>query len=150
MLGVEWASVKCKPLQSQWIASDRANDDTGRRSLGNNVQKIIWLLLAIIAIFAVSVVLRNRRGNARQTTLRATLDAADALESEIRAARSALQSAGIGTASAEDALDGAMRDLLKQRLWLQSHAATASTESLQRVLTGLQDAIRQMRQFSAR
>ena len=118
--------------------------------MGNNVQKIIWLLLAIIAIFAVSVVLRNRRGNARQTTLRATLDAADALESEIRAARSALQSADIGTASAEDALDSAMRDLLKQRLWLQSHAATASTESLQRVLTELQDAIRQMRQFSAR
>lgn len=94
--------------------------------------------------------LRNRRDRRRQSTLRATLDAADLLENEIRAARSALQATDLGTASAEDALDTAMRDLLKQRLWLQSHAATASTEALDRVLDGLQTAIRQMQQFSAR
>ena len=114
------------------------------------MQKFFWLLLAIIALFAVSMALRNRRDRRRQATLRSTLDAADALESEIRAARSALKAADLGTASAEDALDSAMRDLLKQRLWLQSHAATANTEALDRVLQGLQAATRQMQQFSAR
>ncbi len=114
------------------------------------MQKIIWLLLAIMALFAVSMALRNRRSNHRQSTLRATLDAADALESEIRAARTALQSADFGTTDAEDALDTAMRDLLNRRLWLQSHAATASTETLESRLAEMQDAILRMRQFSTR
>lgn len=92
---------------------------------------------------------RNRGARNRQSTLRATLDAADLLESEIRATRAVLKSAQLPSGPAEEALDNAMRDLLKQRLWLQSHAATASTESLERVLNGLQEAIRQMRQSSA-
>lgn len=149
MVGVERLPVKCKPLQSQWIASDPANTDTDVRSLGDIVQKFLWLLLAIIALFAVSMAVRNRGARNRQSTLRATLDAADLLESEIRATRAVLKSAQLPSGPAEEALDNAMRDLLKQRLWLQSHAATASTESLERVLNGLQEAIRQMRQSSA-
>lgn len=114
------------------------------------MQKLFWLSLAIIAVFGLSMGLKNRRARRHQATLRATLDAADALETEIRAARTALQSATSATTRAEDALDTAMRDLLKQRLWLQSNAASASTQSLERVLDGLQTATRQMRLFSAR
>lgn len=90
------------------------------------------LLLTAIAVGALSGwVLLRRNGRARhRQALAGVLDAADALEARLRAARSEIEAvAGEGA----DPVREAMQEMLRQRLWLQQHGTAASAGQLDTV-----------------
>ena len=86
------------------------------------------LILAVLAVAGLWLALRYRRDNLhRQRVISQLLDAADALEARLRAARSEIE------AIAGDHVNpvrAAMQDLLQQRLWLQDNAQQASLAQL--------------------
>ena len=63
--------------------------------------------------------------------MRELLDSADALEARLRAARAEIE-AVVGDES-EDPVRDAMREMLRQRLWLRDYGKTASVEQLTEV-----------------
>lgn len=66
------------------------------------------------------------------------LDSADALEARLRAARAEFEAvAGTGEA---DPVHDAMREMLRQRLWLRDHAGQAPVTELHRVRTSIDEA----------
>lgn len=92
------------------------------------MHEFLLLLLVIAAGIAVAMAWRIRqRSHARRQAIRAVLDAADALEAGLRAAREEIESVA---GDHENPVRGAMQDLLRQRLWLQEHAITADLAQL--------------------
>ena len=88
----------------------------------------LLLLLVIAAVVALALAWRIRqRSHARRQAIRAVLDAADALEARLRAAREEIEAVA---GDHENPVRGAMQDLLRQRLWLQEHAITAELAQL--------------------
>jgi hypothetical protein len=89
------------------------------------------LILAVLAVAGLWLALRYRRDNLhRQRVISQLLDAADALEARLRAARSEIE------AIAGDHVNpvrAAMQELLQQRLWLQDNAQQASLAQLEEV-----------------
>lgn len=89
---------------------------------------VILLFVALGAAF--TTVLLRRQGVRRQRAVRELLDSADSLEARLRTARSEIEAiAGPG----EDPVREAMQEMLRQRLWLKQHGASASLEDLRRV-----------------
>lgn len=99
------------------------------------------IVLAALAVFAISslglTLWIHRRSRRRQLAIGRVLDAADALEERLRVARSELESVA---SDAENPVLGALHQLLRQRLWLQEHAQSASLQTLQRVQDALETA----------
>ena len=95
----------------------------------------IALLVAVAAAFAGWQVLQRSRR--RQHVVSGLLDAADALEARVRAARSEIEAIA---GDHENPVRGAMQDILRQRLWLQEHAANANLAQLQDVRDALGEA----------
>lgn len=62
--------------------------------------------------------------------MRDVLDAADALEARLREARSEIHAVA---GEEHDPVADAMREMLRQRLWLQRHGTDASTADLDRL-----------------
>ena len=73
----------------------------------------------------------------RQRAIRGLLDAADALETRLRAAREEIEAIA---GDQQDPVRGAMQEILRQRLWLQDHADDASVEHLQTIRDSLEAA----------
>lgn len=96
---------------------------------------LIALLVAVAAAFAGWRVLRRSR--LRQRVVSGLLDAADALEARLRAARSEIEAIA---GDHENPVLGAMQDILRQRLWLQDHAADADLVQLQAFLDDMDQA----------
>lgn len=71
--------------------------------------------------------LRGRRRHA----MHRLLDSADALETRLRAARAEIKA--IAGELDPDPVGDAMREMLRQRLWLREHGQRASVEELHRV-----------------
>lgn len=94
---------------------------------------IVLIVLLLIAIAAWQAI-RMRRDRRRQQVVRGLLDAADALEVQLRAARSEIE-AIVG--DHENPVRQAMQELLRQRLWLQENANSASLEQLDEVRNSL-------------
>jgi hypothetical protein len=96
----------------------------------------LLLLLApiVAAVIAFSYLNRSRR---RQGAVRSLLDAADALEARLRTARAEIEAVAGDEA---DPVRDAMREMLRQRLWLQQHGAAASLEELGAVRASLEAA----------
>ena len=96
------------------------------------------VILAVLAATGLWWALRQRRGSLhRQRVISQQLDAADALEARLRAARSEIE------AIAGDHVNpvrAAMQDLLQQRLWLQDNAQQASLAQLEGVRRSLDNA----------
>lgn len=93
------------------------------------------LLLAILAAIGFWLALRlRRRSLRRQQALSRLLDAADALEARLRTARGEIE-AIVG--DHQNPVRAAMQDLLRQRLWLQENAQTASLAQLDGVREAL-------------
>ena len=93
------------------------------------------LLLLALAAAAFLLALRVRRGSRRrQQAISQLLDAADALESRLRAARAEIEAIA---GNDENPVRAAMQNLLRQRLWLQDNAQRASLEQLH----GVRDAL---------
>ena len=70
--------------------------------------------------------------------MRQLLDAADALEARLRVARAEIE-AVVGD-DIEDPVQAAMREMLRQRLWLREHGAEASVADLQQVRSSIDEA----------
>jgi len=92
------------------------------------MHEALLLLLVVAAGIAVAMAWRiHQRSHARRQAIRAVLDAADALEAGLRAAREEIEAVA---GDHENPVRGAMQDLLRQRLWLQEHAITADLAQL--------------------
>ena len=89
------------------------------------------LLTALLLGFIVAMLLVAwwvpRRARRRQQALSRLLDAADALEQRLRDARGELEQ---NLAGEQDGVQGALQEMLRQRLWLQQHGEGASLEQL--------------------
>ncbi|MHB8911879.1 MAG: hypothetical protein ACYC42_04415 [Lysobacter sp.] len=88
-------------------------------------------LLVAIVVAGTAVLLLRRLPAKRRHAMRALLDSADALEARLRAARAEIE-AVVGD-EAEDPIRDAMREMLRQRLWLRDHGRSASFEQLTEV-----------------
>ena len=89
------------------------------------------LLLIALAALLAWILARRRSGRHRhRRAVAAVLDAADALESRLRTARSEIEAvAGEGP----DPVREALQEMLRQRLWLQQHGGGASPAELEAV-----------------
>lgn len=94
---------------------------------------LLLLLLAIVAV-AAALALR-RRPNPHERAVREVLDAADALEARLRAARAEIEA--IAGDRGEDPVGEAMREMLRQRLWLRDHGRDASLAQLAEVRSSI-------------
>jgi hypothetical protein len=98
----------------------------------------LTLLLTALAVLVAGLLLRRRVGVRRhQRAMAGVLDAADALESRLRTARSEIEAvAGDG----EDPVREALQEMLRQRLWLQQHGGAASPAQLDAVRASIDGA----------
>lgn len=105
---------------------------------------LLLLLAGLVAAAAILIALAIRRlGGRRQRAVRDLLDAADQLEARLRTARAELEAvAGDGVNPVRDA----MTEMLRQRLWLQQHGATASVAELETVRASFNSARQQIDQ----
>lgn len=94
---------------------------------------LIAAALAALALWQGLRLLQARR--TRQQAISRLLDAADSLEARLRAARSEIEAVA---GDHENPVRAAMQDLLRQRLWLQEHAHSASIAQLDGVRDALQ------------
>lgn len=93
---------------------------------------------AIAALLLFMVAIARRRGGRRQRAMRQLLDAADALEARLRLARSEIEA--IAGDHIEDPVQDAMREMLRQRLWLREHGEEARVDELQQVRNSIDEA----------
>lgn len=96
------------------------------------------LLIASLAALSAWLLLRRRAvGDRRRRAMAGVLDAADALEARLRAARSEIEAAAGG---GEDPVREALQEMLRQRLWLQRHGAEATPARLDAVRASIDEA----------
>lgn len=89
------------------------------------------LLLLLVAIMAAAIAFSFRsRSRRRQRAVRELLDAADILEARLRIARAEIEAVA---GDEPDPVRDALREMLRQRLWLQQHGAAASLSELDTV-----------------
>ncbi|ATE72640.1 hypothetical protein CNO08_15540 [Lysobacter capsici] len=87
------------------------------------------LLLTVAVLAALASVLIWQFGPARrQRAMREVLDAADALEARLRTARAEIEA--VAGDEGRDPVGDAMREMLRQRLWLRDHGRRASPAQL--------------------
>lgn len=94
------------------------------------------LLLLVIAVAAVALAVRARRDRRRRQAVGRLLDAADALETRLRAVRAELEAVN----GEDDPTREAMQEMLRQRLWLQQHGERASLAQIEGVRSDLEQA----------
>lgn len=92
----------------------------------------------LAAVAAAVLLVRAHRPSRRERALRQVLDAADALEERLRVARAEIE-AVVGERE-RDPVGDALREMLRQRLWLRDHGASASIEQLDRVRASIDQA----------
>lgn len=90
---------------------------------------LLTLLVAAVVVSAAALLLRRVPAK-RRRAMRELLDSADALEARLRAAR--VEIAAVVGDDADPVRD-AMREMLRQRLWLRDHGKSASFEQLTEV-----------------
>lgn len=99
----------------------------------------ILLLTAFVVAAAAWLLLRRRPGrDPHRQAMAAVLDAADALEARLRAARSEIEA--VAGDDGADPVREALQEMLRQRLWLQQHGADASPARLDAVRASIDDA----------
>lgn len=104
------------------------------------METTLLILLAVLVATAVAVLLGRRLGGRHQRAVGDVLDAADALEARLRAARAEIEA--VAGDDQADPVGAAMREMLRQRLWLQEHGRNASVAELRSVRDSI-DAARQ-------
>lgn len=109
---------------------------------------VFLLSLALVAACLLAVGWVRRRSAARARALRELLDAADALEAHLRTARSEVEA--IAGDDADTPIRDALREMLRQRLWLREHGAAASLADLARVRESIDAARGRIEQQLAR
>lgn len=86
---------------------------------------------ALVATAALLVLRRSRRMSPHQRAVRDVLDAADALEDRLRAARAEIEA--VAGDHGPNPVGDAMREMLRQRLWLRDHGESATPQQLAEV-----------------
>lgn len=90
---------------------------------------VAFALAAVVAVACILVVgRRGKRLSPHQRAVRDVLDAADALEDRLRTARAEIEA--VAGEAQEDPVGEAMREMLRQRLWLRDHGADATPQQL--------------------
>lgn len=107
---------------------------------------LVLLILLAVAAAAIGLALLRRSGR-RQRAVRELLDAADTLEARLRTARAEIEAVA---GDDDDPVREALREMLRQRLWLQQHGADASLEELGTVRASIDAARRRIDQQLAR
>lgn len=92
---------------------------------------LLWILVAAGVATALAVAVRQSAPRRRARAVRELLDAADALESRLRAARAEIEA--VAGEQGPDPVGDAMREMLRQRLWLRDHGRDASLDQLRQV-----------------
>ncbi len=92
----------------------------------------------MVLIAGVAAVAMLRRKARRHQAFRGVLDAADALEDRLRIAREEIEA--IAGDHVEDPVRDAMREMLRQRLWLRDFGGTATIEQLAVVRAEIEEA----------
>lgn len=139
MLRAEAGPVKPKPLSSRgfgdggWKRSDWSLPCRDRCAVPDSL-----LLLLVLVGIAAALALWRRRPNPHERAVREVLDAADALEARLRTARAEIEA--IAGDRGEDPVGEAMREMLRQRLWLRDHGRDASLTQLAEVRSSIDDA----------
>ncbi len=100
-----------------------------------NVSALIWILVAAGVVTLLVALLRQSAPKRRARAVRDLLDSADALEARLRTARGEIE-AVVGE-QGQDPIRQAMREMLRQRLWLRDHGREASLEQLAEVRTSI-------------
>jgi biopolymer transport protein ExbB/TolQ len=98
------------------------------------------LLILLSAVVAALLALGFRRQSGRGRRQRAVsklLDSADALEARLRTARAEIQAVA---GDDDNPIQEALREMLRQRLWLQQHGQTASLQELETVRVSIDQA----------
>lgn len=89
----------------------------------------VFVLAAVVAVASIVLLGRRaRRLSPHQRAVRDVLDAADALEDRLRTARAEIEA--VAGETHEDPVGEALREMLRQRLWLRDHGANASPGQL--------------------
>jgi hypothetical protein len=91
---------------------------------------LLWIVVAA-GVVTVVAILRRNAPRRRARAVRELLDAADALEARLRTARSEIEA--VAGEQGPDPVGDAMREMLRQRLWLRDHGREASLEQLAEV-----------------
>lgn len=104
----------------------------------NAAELITVVLLAAVLALLLAIVARRRRMGQRQRATRQLLDSADALEERLRLARSEIEA--VAGEHIDDPVQEAMREMLRQRLWLREHGEHASVAELQQVSESIDQA----------
>ncbi|MBU8976251.1 MULTISPECIES: hypothetical protein [unclassified Lysobacter] len=95
----------------------------------------IALLLLLSALVIAALAYSRTRPRRRERAMRDVLDAADALEAQLRVARAEIEAVTGG--DGDDPVGEAMREMLRQRLWLRDHGPDASLEQLDEVRSSI-------------
>jgi uncharacterized coiled-coil DUF342 family protein len=96
------------------------------------VTTVVLAAAAVVALLLIVLLRRRaRRMSPHQRAVRDVLDAADALEDRLRTARAEIEA--VADEATEDPVGEALREMLRQRLWLRDHGADASPQQLAHV-----------------
>jgi len=89
---------------------------------------VATVAFVVVLIAGLAVAWRVLRGHQpRERAYTRLLDAADALEARLRVARSEIEAI---TGGEDETVRTALQEMLRQRLWLQQHGATAPIRKL--------------------
>jgi hypothetical protein len=99
---------------------------------------LLWILVAAGVVTVVAIIFRRNAPRRRARAVRELLDAADALEARLRTARAEIEA--VAGEQGPDPVGDAMREMLRQRLWLRDHGREASLEQLAEVRASIDDA----------
>lgn len=96
---------------------------------------VLWIVVAAAAAIVLIAVLRQRAPRRRARAVRELLDAADALEARLRTARAEIEA--VAGEQGPDPVGEAMREMLRQRIWLRDHGRDASLAQLAEVRSSI-------------
>jgi len=99
---------------------------------------LLWIVVAAGVVTVAAIVVRQNAPRRRARAVRELLDAADALEARLRTARAEIEA--VAGEQGPDPVGEAMREMLRQRLWLRDHGRDASLEQLAEVRTSIDTA----------
>lgn len=99
---------------------------------------LLLVLAAVVAAVLALFVQRHRAGRRRQKAVHELLDAADALEARLRTARAEIEA--VAGDDDNDPVREALREMLRQRLWLQQHGDRATLAELDTVRASIDHA----------
>lgn len=139
-LAQQAAGTEPDKARSRFARPARAGQTGSSFSLAGTVNAsllTVFALAAVAAVLVFMIVAVRRRTGRRQREMQGLLDAADALEARLRTARSEIEAVA---GEHVDPVQDALREMLRQRLWLREHGQHASVDELQQVRSSIVDA----------